>query len=104
MNRPVLRIGTRGSRLALWQAQWVAKRLEAREFKTELVTVATRGDQQAVGPIPALGGEGLFTKELQKAILDGRIDLAVHSLKDLPTEEAKGLAVSAVPLRDSPHD
>src|SRR5262249_5370389 len=58
----------------------------------------------SAGPIAALGGEGVFTKELQKAVLDGRIDVAVHSLKDLPTEEAKGLALAAVPLRDSPHD
>lgn len=104
MNRAVLVIGTRGSRLALWQAQWVVKRLEAVGVKTELVTITTRGDKESAGPIAALGGEGIFTKELQKAVLDGRIDLAVHSLKDLPTEEIKGLALSAVPLRDSPHD
>ena len=104
MNRAVLRIGTRGSKLALWQAKWVANRLEADAVKTELVTVSTRGDKELAGPIASLGGEGAFTKELQKAVLDGRIDLAVHSLKDLPTEEAKGLALSAVPLRDSPHD
>jgi len=104
MNRAVLRIGTRGSKLALWQADWVAKRLEVAGVKSELVTIATRGDRESAGPIAALGGEGVFTKELQKAVLDGRIDLAVHSLKDLPTEEAKGLALAAVPLRDSPHD
>jgi hydroxymethylbilane synthase len=104
MNPAVLRIGTRGSKLALWQADWVAKRLEVAGFKSELVTIATRGDREPAGPIAALGGEGVFTKELQKAVLDGRIDLAVHSLKDLPTEEAKGLALAAVPLRDSPHD
>jgi hydroxymethylbilane synthase len=104
MNRTVLRIGTRGSRLALWQADWVAKRLEAAGIKAELVTIVTHGDKETAGSIAALGGEGVFTKELQKAVLDGRVDLAVHSLKDLPTEEAKGLALAAVPLRDSPHD
>jgi len=104
MNREILRIGTRGSRLALWQANWVAQRLEAIGIKAEVVTIATRGDRQSHGPIASLGGEGIFTKELQKAVLDGRIDLAVHSLKDLPTEETKGLALAAVPLRDSPYD
>lgn len=104
MNRSVLRIGTRGSKLALWQAEWVVKRLELAGVKSEVVTIATRGDRESAGPIAALGGEGVFTKELQKAVLDGRIDLAVHSLKDLPTEEVKGLALAAVPLRDSPHD
>lgn len=104
MNRTVLRIGTRGSKLALWQAQWVANRLDTIGVKTELVRVATLGDKASAGPIVALGGEGVFTKELQKAVLDGRIDLAVHSLKDLPTDEVKGLALVAVPLRDSPHD
>jgi len=105
MNRAVLRIGTRGSKLARWQADWVAKRLEVvAGVKSELVTIATRGDRESVGPIATLGGEGIFTKELQKAVLDGRIDLAVHSLKDLPTEEVRGLALAAVPLRDSPHD
>src|SRR5262245_60016656 len=104
MNRAVLRIGTRGSRLALWQADWVAKRLEAIGGKTEIVTISTHGDKDASGSIAALGGQGVFTKELQKAVLDGRIDLAVHSLKDLPTDEAKGLALAGVPLRDSPHD
>lgn len=104
MNRAALRIGTRGSKLALWQAEWVAKRLEAAGIKSTVVPIATRGDRESAGPIAALSGEGVFTKELQKAVLDGRIDLAVHSLKDLPTEEAKGLALAAVPLRDSPHD
>ena len=104
MNRAVLRIGTRGSRLALWQADWVAKRLEAIGVKTEIVTVSTHGDKDSSGSIAALGGQGVFTKELQKGVLDGRIDLAVHSLKDLPTEETKGLAVAGVPLRDSPYD
>jgi len=104
MNRAVLRIGTRGSKLALWQAEWVAGRLDAAAVRSELVTITTRGDKESAGPIAALGGEGIFTKELQKAVLDGRIDLAVHSLKDLPTEEAKGLTLAAIPLRDSPHD
>ena len=74
------------------------------DSKTEIVPISTRGDQRAEGPIESIGQPGVFTKELQKALLDGRIDLAVHSLKDLPTDEVKGLALACVPLRDSPHD
>jgi len=104
MSKSPIRIGTRASALALWQANWVAQQLSAIEVKSELVPIATRGDREAEGPIATLGIDGVFTKELQKALLDGRIDLAVHSLKDLPTEPVKGLALAAVPLRGSPFD
>ncbi len=92
------RIGTRGSALARWQAQWVAEQLRQRGVEVELVPIVTTGDQRQ-GPIEAMGREGVFTKELQRALLDNRIDLAVHSLKDLPTDEVPGLCLAAVPQR-----
>ncbi|HEY5313614.1 MAG TPA: hydroxymethylbilane synthase [Pirellulales bacterium] len=95
-----MRIGTRGSPLARWQADWVAAGLRARGHTVELVPISTRGDRQQVGPIGQIaGGDGVFTKELQRALLAGEIDLAVHSLKDLPTEPVAGLALAAVPPR-----
>ncbi|HEY2827283.1 MAG TPA: hydroxymethylbilane synthase [Pirellulales bacterium] len=103
MNRP-LRIGTRGSALALWQANWVAMRLAEVGTKCDVVTITTRGDQQPETPLETLGTEGVFTKELQKWLLDGRIDVAVHSLKDLPTDVVKGLILAAVPVRESAFD
>ncbi len=103
MKTPI-RIGTRGSPLAMWQANWVREQLEAAGIKAELVTIASRGDQQPDSPIAGLGTDGVFTKELQKALLDGRIDVAVHSLKDLPTDTVKGLVLAAVPPRESPLD
>lgn len=104
MSKEIIHIGTRGSVLALWQANWVAERLAASGFKTAVVTIASRGDRLPNEPIAAIGGDGIFTKELQKALLDGRIDVAVHSLKDLPTEPVKGIVLAAVPARESPHD
>jgi hydroxymethylbilane synthase len=104
MERSILRIGTRGSTLALWQANWVSDRLSERGSKCEIVTIASRADQQPDVSLGSLGVQGVFTKELQKALLDGRIDVAVHSLKDLPTEEIKGLTLAAVPDRESPLD
>jgi hydroxymethylbilane synthase len=81
---PPLRLGTRASALARWQAEWVAARLHEHGIEVELTPISTTGDQQQ-GTIQAIGGQGVFTKEIQRALLDGRIDLAVHSLKDLPT-------------------
>lgn len=98
-----LRLGTRRSSLARWQAGWVAERLERLGVPIQLVPISTQGDI-ASGPIGSLGGQGLFTRELQRALLDGRIDLAVHSLKDLPTETVAGLTLAAVPPREDPHD
>jgi hydroxymethylbilane synthase len=95
-----LRLGTRASALARWQAEWVAERLKERSVGVELVPVTTRGDVKT-GPLGQIGGQGLFTKELQRALLDGQIDLAVHSLKDLPTAPVEGLAIAAVPERES---
>lgn len=100
MSSSPLRIGTRNSPLARWQAEWVAARLIKSGVSVELVPISTRGDRQQVGPIAAIsGGEGVFTKELQRALLASEIDLAVHSLKDLPTAPVEGLALLAVPER-----
>jgi len=96
-----LRIGTRGSPLALWQARYVAARLQpwAPSHSVELVEILTAGDQVRDRPLSQFGGEGLFTKEIQRALLDGRVDIAVHSLKDLPTIPVPGLLLAAVPER-----
>ena len=96
-----LRIATRGSRLALWQAERVAALLGG---DVELVIVSTTGDQRTDVPIWTIGGTGVFVKEVQQAVLDGRADLAVHSAKDLPSETAAGLVLAAVPERADPRD
>jgi hydroxymethylbilane synthase len=100
MTNP-LRIGTRGSALALWQARHVAELLRplAGARGVELVEVQTTGDKDRSRPLSQLGGIGLFTKEVQQAVLDGRADVAVHSLKDLPTIPVAGLTLGAVPAR-----
>ena len=96
-----LRIGTRGSPLALWQANYVADRLRplAAPRPVELVHVVTAGDQVRDVPLPQIGGEGVFTREIQRALLGGTVDVAVHSLKDLPTVAVAGLTLTAVPPR-----
>jgi hydroxymethylbilane synthase len=101
-----LRIGTRGSRLALWQANYVAARLQplAGGRAIELVEILTAGDQVRDVPLAQIGGEGVFTKEIQRALLDATVDVAVHSLKDLPTLAVHGLTLAAVPLRGSVGD
>jgi hydroxymethylbilane synthase len=98
-----LRLGTRKSPLARWQADWVAARLTQLGVETEMVYIATEGDITSA-PLDAVGGQGLFTKRIQHALLDRQIDLAVHSLKDLPTEAVSGLVLAAVPPRESVHD
>lgn len=99
-----VRLGTRASALARWQAEWVAARLEDLGVEVELVPMTTSADRQQQRPIGAIGGRGVFTKELQFALLEDHIDLAVHSLKDLPTEQVAGLCLAAVPERASPAD
>ena len=89
-----IRLGTRTSALARWQADWVADRLRESGVEVELVLITTEGDVKQ-GPLGQIGGQGLFTKQIQQALLDERIDLAVHSLKDLPTEQVGGLALAA---------
>ncbi len=92
-----LRIATRSSPLAMWQARHVAELLQP--HPTELVQIETQGDRIRDRPLSQIGGDGLFTKEIQAAVLDGRADLAVHSLKDLPTAVVPGLTLAAVPPR-----
>ncbi|NQU26544.1 MAG: hydroxymethylbilane synthase [Candidatus Nealsonbacteria bacterium] len=99
-----IRLGTRNSALARWQADWVTGELQQLGVDVELVLIATSGDQQQQGPIGEIGGQGVFTKEIQRALLDGRVDLAVHSLKDLPTDEVPGLCLATVPQRASVAD
>ncbi|HUE72509.1 MAG TPA: hydroxymethylbilane synthase [Pirellulaceae bacterium] len=103
MSVPRLRLGTRASPLARWQAQWVAARLGERGVEVEMVHISTQGDVKA-GPLGQIGGQGLFTKEIQRALLAREIDLAVHSLKDLPTEPVAGLCLAAVPPRETTAD
>ena len=90
-----LRIGTRASALAHWQANWVRQQLEERGQRVELVSITTAGDGQQNTPIERIGGQGVFTKELQRALLDGRIDIAVHSSKDMATANPEGLVITA---------
>ena len=104
LGRQIIRIGTRASPLAQWQANWVADQLRAHGHDVMLIPITTAGDRDQQGPIGAIGTSGVFTKELQRALLDGRIDLAVHSLKDLPTEQVEGLLLAAVPPRESAGD
>ena len=93
----LVRLGTRRSALARTQAEWVAGELRALGIKVELLPIATSGDTQQ-GPIQDIG-QGVFTREIQRALLEGRIDLAVHSLKDLPTDTPAELILAAVPRR-----
>jgi len=106
MTRPVVRLGTRGSRLALIQAEMVRSRLVARspELRVEVVPIRTRGDRLQDKPLSVYGGKGFFIKEIEDALLDGRVDLAVHSLKDLPTDLPPGLVLGGVLAREEPRD
>jgi hydroxymethylbilane synthase len=106
MTSKVLKLGTRGSALALWQANWVKTELECRhsDLSVELVPIKTTGDKIVDVPLAKIGGKGLFTKEIDEALLDGRIDLAVHSMKDVPFELPVGIDFGAVPEREDPRD
>ncbi len=99
-----MKIGTRSSALALWQAEHVADRLRTAGHDAEIVTFTTKGDRILDVPLAEIGDKGLFTHELDRALLDGRIDLAVHSLKDLPTALPEGLRLAAVTARAEPWD
>ena len=99
-----MRIGTRGSQLAQWQAAWVRDQLATRGVTAQIVVIKTRGDAEVDRPLHELEGKGFFTKEIEDALLDGRIDVAVHSLKDLPTQLPAGLALAAVPQRHDPRE
>ncbi len=100
----MLTIGSRGSQLALWQANWVKRELEALGETCRIEIIKTTGDRITDVPLAKVGTKGLFTKEIEEALLDGRIDLAVHSLKDLPTELPAGLVIAAIPAREDPSD
>jgi hydroxymethylbilane synthase len=100
----MLTIGSRGSQLALWQANWIRARLEALGESCRIEIIKTTGDKITDVPLAKVGGKGLFTKEIEEALLDGRVDLAVHSMKDLPTELPAGLTLAAVPAREDPRD
>jgi len=100
----MLVIGSRGSQLALWQAQYVQRRLESRGYECRIEIIQTTGDRIVDVPLGSIGSKGLFTKEIEDALLEDRIQLAVHSLKDLPTELPKGLTIAATPEREPPND
>jgi len=101
-----LRIGTRGSALALWQANWVKSTLEAAhpDIKVDLCIIKTKGDKILDVPLAKVGGKGLFVKEIEEALLAGQVDLAVHSMKDMPAAVPDGLCIGPVPQREDPAD
>jgi hydroxymethylbilane synthase len=99
-------IGSRGSKLALWQANWVRESLEALDpgVEARVEIIKTTGDVHGDVPLSVIGGQGAFTKELEQALLDGRVDIAVHSLKDLPTVIPRGLYIPAITEREDARD
>ena len=102
----LLRIGTRGSMLALAQSEWVKDRIESEHPRTrvELVKIKTKGDRILDSPLSKIGGKGLFVKEIEDALLKGAVDLAVHSMKDVPAELPEDLEISVFPKREDPRD
>ena len=100
------RLGTRGSQLALWQANWVKSEIEKKNpgIGVEIVKIKTTGDKILDVPLAKVGGKGLFVKEIEEALLSKRIDLAVHSMKDVPTDLPKGLHLAAITEREDPRD
>jgi hydroxymethylbilane synthase len=101
-----VKIGTRGSKLALWQANWVRSALIEKfpSLSIDIVVIKTKGDKILDVPLAKVGGKGLFVKEIEEALLDGRIDLAVHSMKDMPAVIPQGLMIGAIPQREIPYD
>lgn len=97
-------IGSRGSQLALWQARWVQAQLEAAGESCRIEIITTTGDRITGVPLAKVGTKGLFTKEIEDALLDGSVDLAVHSLKDMPTDLPPGLTLAAIPVREDVRD
>jgi len=106
LMRKHIKIGTRGSKLALCQARWVGSSLQAKHpfLSVELITFKTTGDKILGAPPARLGGKGLFVKEIEQALLKGRIDLAVHSMKDMPSFVPTGLCIGSIPERETPLD
>src|SRR5262252_5980364 len=101
-NPAQLRIGSRGSQLALWQANHVAALLRERGHAIEIEIIKTTGDRITEVALAQVGTKGMFTKEIEEALGEGRVDLAVHSLKDLPTELPSGFVLAAVTKREDP--
>lgn len=99
-----IKIGTRGSRLALWQADFVQNQLKEIGVESELIIIKTRGDQIQHLGFDKMEGKGFFTKEIEDSLLRGDIDMAVHSMKDLPTTQPEGLVITAVSYRENPSD
>ena len=97
-------IGSRGSKLALWQANHVAAQLKTLGIESRLEIIKTSGDRIQDVPLSQVGGKALFTKEIEEALLADSIDLAVHSMKDVPTDLPPGLTIAAIPEREDPHD
>jgi hydroxymethylbilane synthase len=106
MARGTITIGTRGSQLALWQANWVKEAVNRHDpdLTVKLVIIKTKGDKILDVPLAKVGGKGLFVKEIEEALLEGRIDLAVHSMKDMPAHIPAGLCIGAIPEREEPRD
>jgi hydroxymethylbilane synthase len=100
----MLVIASRGSQLALWQARWVEAQLTALGHECRIEIIKTTGDKITDVPLAKVGTKGLFTKEIEEALIDGRADLAVHSLKDLPTELPAGVVLAAIPEREDHRD
>lgn len=100
----LLRIGSRGSQLALWQANHIRKLLEARGHRVGIEVIKTTGDKITDVALAQVGTKGMFTKEIEEALAENRVDLAVHSLKDLPTEISAGFEIAAITAREDPRD
>ncbi len=102
----ILRIGTRGSKLAIAQSKWVKDQIEARykDIRVELVKIKTKGDKILDSPLSKIGGKGLFVKEIENALLRNEVDIAVHSIKDVPSELPDGLEIAVYPKRENPLD
>jgi hydroxymethylbilane synthase len=100
----MLTIGSRGSKLALWQARWIQVRLQGFGMESRIEIIHTTGDKITDVALSKVGTKGLFTKEIEEALLQGAIDLAVHSLKDMPTDLPAGLTLAAIPEREDPRD
>src|ERR1700746_2089079 len=103
-NHPKLRIGSRGSQLALWQANHISALLRASGHEVEIEIIHTTGDKITDVALAKVGTKGMFTKEIEEALAAGHVDLAVHSLKDLPTELPKGFEIAAITERQDPRD
>ncbi|MBW2215647.1 MAG: hydroxymethylbilane synthase, partial [Deltaproteobacteria bacterium] len=100
----ILKIGTRGSKLALTQSRWVKETIEEKhpDVKVELVRIKTTGDKILDSPLSKVGGKGLFVKEIEEALIEKHVDLAVHSMKDVPAELPDALSLSIFPIREDP--